>query len=109
MKEELSENLYMDDWLSGCDSDSQACEMLQEVHGIMSEASMSLAKWGSNSDQVSEVLYKSFQDKTIELESFKVLGMQWTPSQDCFLFEGIEISADLSHQKIGSEFHFPVI
>ena len=95
VKEELSENLYMDDWLSGCDSDSQACEMLQEAHGIMSEASMSLAKWGSNSDQVSEVLYKSFRDKTIELESFKVLGMQWTPSQDCFLFEGIEISADL--------------
>ena len=40
VKEELSDNLYMDDWLSGCDSDSQACEMLQEAHGIMSEASM---------------------------------------------------------------------
>ena len=52
--EELSENLYVDDWLSGCDEDAEACAMLKEAQNVMGQAGLPLAKWGSNSDQVEE-------------------------------------------------------
>ena len=95
VNDELSENLYMDDWLSGCDDESEACGMLKGAHEIMAKAGMSLAKWSSNSEQVSEMLQRDFQDKTVNAEAVKVLGMQWVPSKDCFMFEGMAVSGDI--------------
>ena len=93
--EELSENLYMDDWLSGADEDSEACEMVKTANEVMGQAKMSLAKWVSNSQQVGDLLCREFQDKTVETESFKVLGIRWLPSEDCFSFDGLDVSKDL--------------
>ena len=42
--EELSENMYVNDWLSGCYDDSDGCDMLRAANEIMSPAGMSLAK-----------------------------------------------------------------
>ena len=53
--------------------------MLRAANEIMSHAGMSLAKWGSNSEQV-DVLHKEFQDKLVGEESHKVLGMRWMVS-----------------------------
>ena len=74
--EQLFENMYVDDWLSGCDDDVEACSMLREAEAIMSRAGMSLAKWGSNSTQVADLLQREFSDKSImdESGSFKVLA-----------------------------------
>ena len=93
--EELSENLYMDDWLSGCDDHSEACDMLREANKVMNQAGMSLAKWGSNSEEVDDLLCREFQDKSVGSESFKVLGMRWLASQDCFSFDGLAVPGDL--------------
>ena len=57
----LSENTYVDDWLSGCDDHSEACGMLNEANVIMDQAEMSLAKWGSNSEQVGNVYVGNFR------------------------------------------------
>ena len=35
---ELQDNLYVDDWLSGADSEAEACEMFREGRAILSEA-----------------------------------------------------------------------
>ena len=43
---ELQQNLYVDDFLSGCDSEDEICDMIREASNIMSQASMTLAKWG---------------------------------------------------------------
>ena len=93
--EELSENMYVDDWLSGCDDDSDGCDMLRAANEIMSHAGMSLAKWGSNSEQVGDVLHKEFQDKLVGEESHKVLSMRWMVSQDCFTFDGVVVPDNL--------------
>ena len=81
---ELQQNLYVDDFLSGCDSEDEICDMIREASDIMSQASMTLAKWGSNSSEVTEVLQRDFADKALDEEFIKVLGMYWLASPDCF-------------------------
>ena len=60
--------------------------MILEASDIMSQASMTLAKWGSNNSEVTEVLQRDFADKALDEEFIKVLGMYWLASPDCFTF-----------------------
>ena len=43
--EELKENMYVDDFLSGADSVEECCTMVKDAIRIMSQASMPLVKW----------------------------------------------------------------
>ena len=45
---ELEHNLYVDDWLSGCDIVEQSACHIRGANEIMSTASMHFAKWASN-------------------------------------------------------------
>ena len=45
---ELEHNLYVDDWLSGCDTVEQSACDIRRANEIMSTASMHFAKWASN-------------------------------------------------------------
>ena len=89
MVEELTENLYMDDLLSGADSEREACQMLTEAKQIMGTAGMELSKLSSNSDAVSHL----FENTTGS--SSKVLGIKWDSEKDVFSFEGISVNDDL--------------
>ena len=102
--EELSENMYVDDWLSWCDDDADGCAMLREADEVMGQAGMSLAKWGSNSEQV--LLCREFQD--FVGQSSKVLGIPWLANQDCFSFDGVTMPRDRSmrNETLGTESHF---
>ena len=93
--EELRENFYVDDWLSGADTEADACEMFVEATQVMGEAKMSLAKWGSNSEAVSGILEREFGEKYSDVESIKVLGMNWLVPQDCFSYAGIQVTDGL--------------
>ena len=55
--EELKDNLYVDDWLTGADSVEEGCKLIQEASDVMNQAAMPLAKWVSNSPAVAEVLH----------------------------------------------------
>ena len=68
---------------------------LRQAKDIMSKASMSLTKWGSNSELVSDMLYQEFESKHLDFESVNVLGMKWIASIDCFSFEGMLVSSEL--------------
>ncbi len=95
MVKELSENTYIDDWISGCDEEGEAVEMSRAAREIMGLARMTLAKWGSNSTQVGELVSREFQDRSVEEGSHKVLGMRWIASIDCFVFDGVTVPKDL--------------
>ena len=84
--EELKDNLYIDDWLTGADSAEEGCKLIQEASDVMNQAAMPLAKWVSNSLAVAEVLHREFKDKFIDAESVKVLGMKWLATSDAFSF-----------------------
>ena len=93
--EELRANMYVDDWLTGADSDEEACNMLTEATDVMDKASMSLAKWGSNSEAVSDKSYREFEDKYHDSDSLQVLGLKWSVTTDSFGFEGIDLPSGL--------------
>ena len=93
--EELKENMYVDDFLSGADSVEEWCTLVKDAISIMSQASMPLVKWGSNSPEVAEILHRDFRDKYLDRESFKVLGLLWLASDDCFTFRGSVLAPDL--------------
>ena len=84
--EELKDNLYVDDWLTGADSAEEGCKLIQEASDVMNQAAMPLAKWVSNSPAVAEVSHREFKDKFIDAESVKVLGMKWLATSDAFSF-----------------------
>ena len=61
--QELQENLYVDDLLTGADSDAEGCDMIREADAIMNGAGMTFSKWSSDSLAVTDMLYHQFQDK----------------------------------------------
>ena len=102
--DELKENMYVDDFLSGADSVEECCTMVKDAINIMSQASMPLVKWGSNSPEAAEILHRDFRDKYLVRESFKVLGLLRLASDDCFTFRGSVLAPDLYNQEGCPEF-----
>ena len=86
---ELKDNIYVDDLLTGTDSELDGCQFIKEATEIMSLTSFPLTKWGSNSQVVGELLQQSFKDKFVDADIIKVLGMNWLANQDCFSFSGV--------------------
>ena len=87
---ELLENLYMDDWLSGCDEEEIAFKMFAEAQTIMLEAGMKLAKWASNNKDLSD----HFKGELATAVSHKVLGLEWSMNTDLFTFSGFPVNTD---------------
>ena len=88
---ELLDNLYVDDWLTGADSDAEGCYMIQEADVIMKKAGMSFSKWSSNSPVVAEMLHHQFRDKNLTAESVKVQEMIWSAQRHSFSFDCVSI------------------
>jgi hypothetical protein len=89
---ELKCNLYVDDWLTGADSEEEALEMFAEAQSVMSKANFNLAKWNSNSVLIGDkVGISGVPDSVLT----KILGVVWHPLEDCFTFEGVSIPSDL--------------
>ena len=93
--EELSENLYVDNFLSGCDDDSVGCDLLQEANRVMQQAGMTLSQWASNSGQVGVVLNRELHDRSAGEESLKVLGLRWQAADDFLHYDGVAVPEDL--------------
>ena len=53
--------MYVDDWLTGADSNAEGGHMIQEADAIMKKAGMSFSKWSSNSPVVAEMFITSFE------------------------------------------------
>ena len=88
---ELSDNLYMDDFLSGADTESDAKVLFSDAQRIMHAAGMTLTKWGSNSQSIHTIL----GSEPSCAEPIGVLGMKWTQSGDYFSFSGPEPPKDI--------------
>ena len=89
--QEIIDNLYMDDLLTGTDTEKKASVMFEEAQNIMKGAGMDLTKWGSNSDSIS----KLFGESGLKSDSLGVLGLKWDPHNDVFFFDGLNVSTDL--------------
>ena len=94
----LIESTYMDDFLSGVETEEEAIQLFEDSSSIMKEAGMELMKWTSSSDKVNKVFEKygvaAEAKKTItdDLENtHKLLGIQYDGESDSFKFKVEEI------------------
>ncbi|XP_066967891.1 uncharacterized protein [Macrobrachium rosenbergii] len=89
--QELKENLYVDDWLSGVDTVEEASRMFSEAQSKFLDAGMTLSKWHTNNDFLINQHYQYFEP---ELEDVtKLLGMYWNFSDDVS-FKGLNLGSN---------------
>ena len=101
--EDLGENFYVDDYLSGADTEQDACAKLRDAQTVMSEAGMNLTKCTSNSPAVFDTLPGV---TSAEAGPVKVLGVRWSPNCDLFSFAGVDLPTDVvPHQESGSQLY----
>ena len=81
---DMKRNLYVDNIISGCDSEDQVVEYYKEARTIMNQAKFNLRSWASNSNQL-QSLAKSEgtadKDSTVSL-----LGLLWSTATDTITF-----------------------
>ena len=75
---DMRENIYVDNVLSGCNTEDELLAYYTQPREIMSQAKFNLRSWSTNSRRLTEVTMK---DKTSD-SSTTVQGLQWNTSTD---------------------------
>ena len=78
--EDIRNNMYVDNVISGCDQETDIISYYQESRSIMNAANFNLRSWACNSPQLRE---KAEQDQTADTSPVvNILGLRWHPVQD---------------------------
>lgn len=87
----IREDFYVDDLITGAQSEEDCYAMYTELCTILNAAGMSLRKWCSSSNSLMNNIAESNDDPSYllqlkEEDTISTLGLTWQPSSDCFLF-----------------------
>ena len=91
---EILNNMYVDDYLTGADTDNSALKLQQEMSDIMMAAAFNLTKWASNLKLVMDGIDpdKRATSLLVECDSrepLKALGVSWDLISDCFSVQSL--------------------
>ena len=87
--DDMMRNLYVDNIISGSDSEEQAIQYYVEARSIMAKAKFNLRSWASNSNAVQRL---AIADNVIDKDSnANILGLKWNTSTDTLTFTSKEI------------------
>ena len=76
----MQTNLYVDNIITGCDTEDAASAYYKEAQAIMASERFNLHSWSSNSNKLTA---NAVQDKTADDHStVNVLGLHWDPTTD---------------------------
>ena len=80
MSHDMQANLYVDNVISGCDTEQEAVKYYKEARTIMSSANFNLQSWSSNSAELKAIATQenAYDDST----SVNILGLRWNPTTD---------------------------
>ena len=84
-------DFYMDDLMSGVNSDEEAIEAYEQLHTRMKRGGFELRKWASNSQKLLDRIPLALRETQVKLtfqedEAVKTLGLFWHPAEDYFSF-----------------------
>ena len=95
---EMIESTYIDDMMTGTETEDEALEIYRSSCKIMKEASMDLRKWNTNNAKLKRLFEKdgvaAATNKTISddvEDTYKLLGITYNPEEDQFQFNVQEI------------------
>ena len=81
---DMKTNLYVDNLISGCNSEDEAIDYYQQSRCIMNVARFNLRSWSSNSSRLRSVIV---QDNTNDPSTtVNVLGLRWDTLKDTLSF-----------------------
>lgn len=80
---------YMDDLLTGCETEAEAIQIFDQMNGLMNSGGFSLQKWCTNSEALIKYIKEENQkgDQKLVFKSddvMKVLGICWNKNTDNF-------------------------
>ena len=89
--EEILQNIYVDDCLTGADTVDSTLKLQQEMSEVMMTAAFNLTKWASNSELVMDAIdpAKRVSSPFVEFnwsDPLKALGVSWDLNFDHFRF-----------------------
>ncbi|XP_070537458.1 uncharacterized protein [Ptychodera flava] len=92
---DLKQDIYVDDVISGCSTESEAVQYYEEANKLMDSSGFNLRSWSSNSDVVRKLTEKD--DKLKSTPCVGTLGiMQWDSEKDTLMYKDINnMSPDL--------------
>lgn len=104
-------DFYVDDLISGCDSEHDAIELYSQMNGLMNAGRFPIKKWSTNSWAVSAEMLDGETDSSQvhefnDIAIHSVLGVTWIPMQDHFQFKlknDSNMISKLTKRKITSE------
>ena len=82
----LPSNLYVDNYLSGGDSEEEATATFTEATDILATAGLHMKKWDSNNGRLIHLMEK----QEVYKPEPKVLGVKWYPGVDVFTYAKVE-------------------
>ncbi|XP_028164080.1 uncharacterized protein LOC114355439 [Ostrinia furnacalis] len=84
----IREDFYVDDFLSGTDSEDELLKIVHSVTSILDSACLPLRKWRTNAPSIFRTESNTSQPKTFDMSSSQasVLGLKWNPSDDILQF-----------------------
>ena len=78
--QDMKENLYVDNLISGCDTEVDAVAYYEEARSTMNQGKFNLRSWASNSSLLQA---RTAEDNTNEKsKKVNILGLQWNPTTD---------------------------
>ncbi|XP_065893821.1 uncharacterized protein [Dysidea avara] len=92
--DDMKENLYVDNILSGCDTEEEVVQYYTQARTIMGNAKFNLRSWSSNSQQLQELVAK---EKTGDPSTtVGILGLQWNIATDTLSLSPKKLSTNTS-------------
>lgn len=91
--EVIQDDVYVDDLMSGADSEANALELQRDIVAILSSCGFNLRKWASNDKRLLAHIREEHKSEQAVIEfdndeqTIKVLGLQWCPTSDSFSFK----------------------
>lgn len=98
------EAFYVDDGLTGADSNEEALELVRQLKAITDLGNFELSKWVSNEDLFPNLNMPEFLElKDTDVKT--VLGLRWLPKEDVFVYkiENREVKFTWTKREILSE------
>ena len=76
----IRSNLYVDNIVTGCETESQAIQFFQEARSMMCNAGFNLRAWTSNSESLTRKAHEDNIGSNLQLTN--ILGLQWNTKTD---------------------------
>lgn len=83
----IMKDFYMDDLLTGADSESEAIHIAKQIYAILHTVGFELRKWQSNSESIRTAMKTENGGPIILSEdNTTILGLKWNPVNDTFSY-----------------------